>query len=75
MARTNDLLVVLLLVGALVYVAGCSGGGDPCAEEKDQNAKNQCYFEKAVADKSAELCDKITSNDLKQQCSEEAKAE
>ena len=72
MENTLRILVALLVVSALVAMAGCTGG-DACADEKDQNAKNKCYFDKAVADKTPDLCEQITSNDLKKQCADQAK--
>ena len=72
MEKTLRILVALLVVGALVAMAGCTGD-DACAEEKDQNAKNKCYFDKAVADKTPDLCEQITNNDLKKDCADQAK--
>ena len=74
MKHTN-LLVVLILVGSLVFLAGCSGGGDPCADLPDADARNKCYLDEAVANKDPALCEKITAKSQQDACAEQAKAE
>ena len=72
MEKIPTVLTILLIVCSLVYVAGCTGETN-CDDLQGQDEKNKCYFDKAVADKTPDLCEKITSTAQKKDCAEKAK--